>query len=168
MKRFLLPLALCALAAVTFVRADMDFLEIPADGSAVEVRPGGKIVWVDAVSTNSAWSPTVKLARELWTDVAQVETSVATNFTYSYVVTNAPGTVTNVYPRPFPALPARTAAFWTNAVEVTTVATNLVPRLSAAETNAVVAGTSYAAPGDKLLLSGAAPDRSRVTVAVER
>ena len=174
MKRFAL-LLLCA--AALCARADTDFYDLPATGAATTVRPGGKIVWVDAVSTNAGYTATVSLVRESWTFEDVVETFAATNFTYTVVTTNSIYfgtnavlvTTTNTAARPWQPLPARATAYWTNVVDTASWAeTNRVPRLFAAETNTVTAGTTWAAPGDLLLLQSAAPDGTRVTVGIQR
>lgn len=172
MKRLLLCLlAVAALCAC----AECFFVELPADGSAAEIRPGGKIVWADAVSTNSAYTPSVSLVREAWTTAAAVTPHAWTNFTYSVSWTNTVwsgtnATVvahTNTAVRPYERFPATMTGYWTNATVRTWATTNWVPALVCAETNAVTPGTSYAAPGDKLKLSSAAPAGARVTVGIE-
>ena len=173
MKRFAL-LLLCA--AALCARADTDFYDLPATGAATIVRPGGKIVWVDAVSTNAGYTATVSLVRESWVEQDVVASFVATNFTYTVVTTNALFfgtnsvlvTTTNTATRPWLPLPARATAYWTNSVEKAWAETNRVPVLFAAETNTVTAGTTWAAPGDKIRLSSAAPDGTRVTIGVQR
>ena len=79
-------LVLCILlAAATFAVAEIDFYDIPGNGSAISLYKGGKIVWVDGVSTNEAWTPAVRIVRESWTAatngvpvLAAAETNVVT------------------------------------------------------------------------------------------
>ena len=66
MKRIAL-LAAALLAAGAFsLRAEVGFLDVPASGTPVAILDGGKVAWIDAVSTNAAWTPTVKIVRESW------------------------------------------------------------------------------------------------------
>jgi hypothetical protein len=155
--------------AATMVLAGVVFIDIPASGSAVRVSDGGKVAWIDGVSTNSAWTPAVSVVRESWRNVEDIETSVRTNVTYSVVWTNSVGTAfTNILDSALENPDSTVTDYWTNTVVVTTSTTSTVYRLVAAETNSVTAGTSYAAPGDYLMLSTNADDTARTTIAIEK
>ncbi len=167
MKRLSISAAL-ALAA-TVILAGVGFLDIPPTGTAVAISEGGKVVWVDGVSTNSAWTPTVKAVRESWRNVEDVQTTVATNYTYSVVWTNDVGAViTNVLESMPSSLAPTVTDFWTNTVVKTTATTNTVYSLVAAKTNTVTAGTTYIAPGDAVMLATNADDTARITIAIEK
>lgn len=150
------------------------FFDIPADGSALEVRPGGKAAWVSGVATNG-YSPALKVIREAWTTAPDVTDRAFTNFTYSvsftntvWVGTNATVVVaTNTAARPFETFPATMTGYWTNANVRAWAETNWIPALAYATTNAVTAGTTWIAPGDRVFLANPAPQGGRVTLAVE-
>lgn len=168
MKRLSI-LAAAIVAAAVSLRADVGFLDLPSSGEPVAILDGGKVAWIDAVSTNAAWTPTVKIVRESWQNVADITTTVFTNVSYTVVWTNAVGTYTNVvYGPPAPTRPANATSFTTNTTTRTTATTNWAVRLVAVETNSATAGTSYVAPKDKVMLSAPADSRSRTTIAIER
>lgn len=166
------PILLAALAALTAGAAF--FVEVPADGSAAEVQPGGKAAWISGVATNG-YAPALLVVREAWTTEASVEDLAWTNHTYSVAYTNAVVSGTNTYvtvstntaARPFETFPATMTAYWTNDIVRAWSVTNWVPALAYATTNSVVAGTTWIAPGDRVLLSEPAPSGGRVTIAVE-
>lgn len=165
MKRLIVLLAVLAPATLP---AATGFLELPPSGAAVTVADGGKVAWIDAVATNAAWTPTVKIVRESWRNTADIRTTVSTNWSYTIVWTNSAATYTNVvYGPPAPTPPANATAFSTNMAVRTTATTNWAVRIVAAETNTATAGTSYVAPEDKIMLSAPADARTRVTVAID-
>jgi hypothetical protein len=167
MKRNILLAALALFLCVS-ARADTYFYEPPASGAEFRVPDGGKVVWIDAVSTNAAYTPALKLVREAWGAERIVTPHAATNWTYQVVWTNGVTVITNAPAPAIPAYPPDTmTGIITNETVVTWATTNTVPALLAAETNSVTAGTSYAAPGDKLIVQPAAPSGARVTVGVE-
>lgn len=172
MKRLSILAALaCILAAPA--RAETYFYEPPADGADFTVPGGGKVVWIDAVSTNADYEAVLNLVRESWGTAIEIDTFYRTNFTYevvwtNWVSTNRTDTITNAPTAAIPTyLPDTTTQIITNANVVSWATTNTVPALLAVETNSVTAGTSYAAPGDKLIVQPAAPSGARVTVGVE-
>lgn len=172
MKRNILLAALALFLCVS-ARADTYFYEPPADGAEFRVPDGGKVVWIDAVSTNTAYEAALKLIRESWGTETEIDTFLRTNFTYQVVWTNWVSTnrtdyITNSPTAAIPTyLPDTMTQIITNANVVSWATTNTVPALLAVETNSVTAGTSYAAPGDKLIVQPAAPSGARVTVGVE-
>jgi len=169
MKRLPLSISAALSLAATAILAGVGFLDIPPSGIAVAISEGGKVAWIDSVSTNAAWTPTVKAVRESWRNVEDIQTTVATNYTYSVVWTNDMGTVfTNVLESLPSSLAPTVTGFWTNIVVKTTSTTNIVYSLVAAETNTVTAGTTYVAPGDAVMLSTNADDTARITIAIEK
>lgn len=171
MKRLAAILLTAALASATMAAF---FVEVPADGSPAEVRPGGRAAWVSGVATNG-YAPALGVVRESWAPAADVAERAWTNFTYSVSYTNTvwSGTnatvvvATNTAPRPFRNFPATMTGYWTNATVRTWAETNWVPRLAYATTNAVTAGTTWIAPGDKVRVTNPPPAGGRVTLAVE-
>ena len=168
MHRPILAVLAALLCAAATTRAETYFVEPPADGAALSLPDGGLIVWADAVSTNAAYTPALKLVREAWGAEQIVTPHAATNWTYQVVWTNGVTVITNA---PAPAIPTylpdTMTGIITNEAITAWATTNTVPALVAAETNSVTAGTSYAAPGDKLIVKPAAPGGARVTVGIQ-
>lgn len=168
MHRPILAVLAALLCAAVAVRAETYFVEPPADGAALSLPDGGLIVWADAVSTNSAYTPALKLVREAWGAEQIVTPHAATNWTYQVVWTNGVTVITNA---PAPAIPTYLPDTMTGIITNETITawatTNAVPALVAVETNSVTVGTSYAAPRDFLFVAPAAPDGSRVTVGIQ-
>lgn len=144
MKKLSIFLAvLCLVAAAV---ADIDFVGLPADGSARGIALGGRVV---AVQGFDAF--TVQRIDSLYTNAQVVTTSATTNWTYSLSYTNATvsGSVTNyvvltntvdVDMAPLPA-DLRYIAYWTNTVVTTTAATNWTQVLAACATNTLGSAT---------------------------
>ena len=173
MHRPILAVLAALLCAASTVRAETYFVEPPADGAALSLPDGGLIVWADAVSTNSAYTPALKLVRESWGVAEDVIAHALTNFTFqvvwtNYVSSNRTDVITNAPTAAIPTyLPDTMTEIITNETITAWATTNAVPALVAVETNSVTVGTSYAAPRDFLFVAPAAPDGSRVTVGIQ-
>lgn len=145
MKRFLLPLALCALAAATFVRADVEFLELPVvpdpEVSSATIPTGidlgGRLSLVSFVKGvgSDVGTPSVYVVRDVWTNAVEISSFAETNVSYTVVWSNDVRSVTNTSARPFSPLPATATAYWTNETVRVWAETNAFRAFSCSATN---------------------------------
>ena len=144
MKKSALLLAVSLLVAAAV--ADIDFVGLPADGSARGIAMGGRVVALQGFDAFTA-----QRIDTLYTNAQVIVTTATTNWTYSLSYTNATvsGSVTNyaivtntveVDMAPLPA-DLRYIAYWTNTVVTTTATTNWTQALAACATNSIGSAT---------------------------
>lgn len=174
MKRLL---ALAALAALPILAA----VEIYGirDGGSVTVPLGGRLAYVNVLSTVPNGTCTLKRGQSFETNAASVVSFAATNFTYSLVYSNGTVTVTNVTAvNQWPDIAGtRYISYSTNRTVRTWAETNWTPRVALAVTNALTeqitcsggVGTNaptgkYVLPGDRLFFDGTAKGRALIVI----
>jgi hypothetical protein len=169
---FLFALALATISGSAF--AKIDAVSIYADAPYTAAF-GGKLIGVQVLSSEASGTAVVKAEQKLITVSTVVDTTVATNFTYSLVYSNGTEIVTNTAPVDYSPFPANMEyiSYATNTVLNTlSVITNYVPTVAMTVTNALTdtitctggVGSAaltnkFVAPGDKLHFTGTAAGR---------
>jgi len=175
MKRLLV---LAALAALLPLLGAVDIHGVPSGGS-VTLPLGGRLAYVEVLSTVPSGTCTLKREQKLYTNAVDVLSFAATNFTYSLVYSNGTECVTNVTAVDQSAGLAGLSyiSYSTNTIVQTWATTNVVRDLALTVTNSLTEALTcsggvgsatpsgkYLLPGDVLFFDGTAKGRANIVI----